>query len=99
MATPIEGINSLPKANACPTKCPACGTNLTASSPVSLNVAPAALATPEPNIASMNIGAPQPKKGLLGLGFLGLGGRRRARTHRGRRTHRRNTRRHRARKH
>jgi hypothetical protein len=66
----------------CPTMCPKCGADLTGAS----NAAP----MPAMNMPSaMTMPAPA-KKGLLGIGFLGLGGRRRRTAHRRRRvTHRR----------
>jgi hypothetical protein len=74
----------------CPTMCPKCGADLT----VTANATP----MPAMNASAMNASMPAPaKKGLLGIGFLGLGGRRRRTAHRRRRTThrraRRNTRR------
>ncbi len=89
-AEPLNSAAATVGSPECPTVCPKCGADLTeTASPI------------EPSAASMNNSMSMPaaaaaapaKKGLLGLGFLGLGGRRRRTAHRRRRTavhHRRN---------
>ena len=95
ISTPSPSPTPERNARGCLTRCPHCGESLSAAnsasstnvtaSPLSLALSPNS-ASPTPAVAA----APAPaKKGLLGLGFLGLGGRRRKTSHRRRVTQRR----------
>lgn len=109
MSTPLE--NEVTKSASptpsvkecdCPTTCPKCGADLTGtpSNASSTTVSETANSPVMANVAS--VPAAPVKKGLFGLGFLGLGGRRRKTAHRRRRTthrRRRNTRRNHRRAH
>ena len=75
IGTPNGAVNSPRNSRGCLTKCPECGASLAGAEPASLTASPTPSLSPNSSIP-----APAEKKGLLGLGFLGLGGRRR--THR-----------------
>ena len=90
--SPISTPSPMPSpernSRGCLTNCPACGEAL----PPSNNASPISLVVSSNNAAPNATPLPAPaKKGLLGIGFLGLGGRRRRTARRRRSTHRRRT--------
>jgi hypothetical protein len=89
ISTPSQSPTPERNAHGCLTRCPHCGESLSAAnSPSSTN---ATVLSPNSAVPTSPVAAvPAPtKKGLFGLGFLGLGGRRRKTSHRRRRVTRR----------